>query len=141
MKRFLIILLAIMMMTSMALAAGVQSPTPEKMIKCIPELEWCFAVETENWENISEWLEDFDNLNDEYILLEALYVTLDKKYDEVKWSLMIPVFQEYEPFILIIDEETLVKQEVKTSFGWVVTDFTDLEPGSYYICFYIKGTD
>ena len=84
-----------------------------------------------------------DKIKDEtegYILIEALNIGLDRKYQQVEWKLSIPILTEHEPFVLIIDSEAIVKQEIPTTNdGNVIVDFTDYEPGIYYICFYIKG--
>ena len=140
MRKFIIVLCILMLLTPIA-SAAVKSPVPEKMIKCIPEIEWCFAEDTENWLNILEWLDDVEEMSQGYDIIEALYVTLDKEYEEIQWSLMVPVFKNQKPFVYIIDEEDMIKQEVKTYYGWVVTDFTDFAPKNYYICFFVKSTD
>ena len=140
MRKFFIALCILTLLTSTAFAA-IKSPVPEKMIRSIPEVEWCFAEDAENWLNILEWLVDVEEMSQGYDIIEVLYVTLDKEYEEIQWSLMVPVFKNQEPFVYIIDEEDMIKQEVKTYYGWVITDFTDFAPKSYYVCFFVKSTN
>ena len=136
MKKFLIILCVLMMIPLYSFAA--QSPTLHKTVRSYPELMFVFAEKTEEWPEIMKRIEDVDT--EGFILAEALQVCLDKRYGQVEWTLPIEILSEHEPFVLIIDSEAIVKQEIPTTYdGHVVTDFTDYEPGIYYICFYIKG--
>lgn len=139
MKRFIAILCALMLVPMYVFAAG--SPTIKKEISCDPAIEFELADQTEEWPEILKRLDEVEDEETEgYILLEALKITLDKKYEKIKWTFPIQIMTEHEPFVLIIDSEAIVKQEIPTTEkGNVITDFTDYEPGVYYICFYIKG--
>ena len=138
MKKIFIILCVLCMMSTVCFAAP--SPTIEKTISCNPEIEFVVAEKTEMWENIIKRLEFISKDINSYIMLEAVYITLDKPYEQVEWSLPIKMMTEYEPIVLIIDSEAIVKQEVPiTEQGNVIVDFTNYEPGNYYICFYILG--
>lgn len=135
MKKFFIILFILMLLPIGAFA--INSPTLEKTITCNPKLEWEFAEYTEEWPSILERIIDIPQ---NYIMLDTLRVILDKEYETVEWTLPIEITTENEPFILIIDSDTIVKQEVPTTEkGGIITDFTGYKPGIYYICFYIKG--
>lgn len=139
MKKFLAILCIIMLLPIYAFAAG--SPTGAKLITSNPKINFILAEKTEdNWNTILSRLEDATDETKGYILLDALFVFINEPHEKVEWSLSIPVTTEHEPFILIIDSEAIVKQETSiTEDGKVITDFTDYEPGVYYILFYIKG--
>ena len=138
MKKFIAILLVLFMIPVCAFATN--SPTLKKTIYSNPEIEFEFAEKTEGWPEILERLETIADEMEDYTLLEALQIKLDKQYEKVEWFLTLPIISEYEPFILIIDSEAIVKQETSiTENGAIITDFTDYEPGIYYICFYIKG--
>ena len=138
MKKFLIILCVLMMLPIYAFATS--SPTIEKTITCKPALTWEYAEQTEGWPDILKRLEDAGEETEGFILFEALMVTLNQKYEDVEWTLPIELTTENEPFVLIIDSEAIVKQEVPVlENGNIVTNFADYEPGIYYICFYIKG--
>jgi len=139
MKKIFIILCILLMLPVMCFATT-SSPTSQKMVSCSPELEFVRAEETELWKETVKRIESISDETEGYILLEALYVTLDKSYEKVEWILPIKITSEYEPFVLIIDSEAIIKQEVPTTKnGNIIIDFTDYEPGTYYICFYIKG--
>lgn len=136
MKRFIAILLVLLMLPFYCFAAG--SPTLEKMIKCNSPLRFVFAERINEWPNILERIKELEIKN--YHMIEALYVCLDKEYKEVEWTLLQDVRKEDEPFVLIIDSEAIISQEVRvTNEGAIVVDFTDYEPNNYFICFYIKG--
>ena len=136
MKKFLIALcILVMLLPTFCFAAP--SPTVKSKITSFPELMFVFAEKTDEWKDILPRLKTIDTIN--YILLEALKVDIDKPYQKVEWTLSKPITSEDEPFILIIDSEAIVKQEISTtSDGNVITDFTDLETGIYYILFYIR---
>lgn len=136
MKKFLIILCILMLCVGTAFSAP--SPTLSGKIGT-HELSYVFADELPEWKDIVARLEDVKSETEGFVLLEALKVTLDKPYSTVKWTLSKKVTSEDEPFILIIDSEAIVKQEISvTDEGDVITDFTDLETGIYYILFYIR---
>ena len=119
---------------------AVGSPTVKKIISSNPTVFFEFAEETEGWPDILKRLEDVTEDTEGYVLFEALQITLDQKYEQVEWTLSIPIMTEHEPFVFIIDSEAIVKQEVPTTeTNSIIVDFTDFEPGIYYICFYIKG--
>ena len=136
MKKFLIILCVLVMIPLYSFAA--KSPIVQKTVICDPELMYVFAEKTKNWHNVLKRLETVDT--EGFILLEAVQVCLDKKCGKIEWTLPIKITSEHEPFVLIIDSEAIVKQEVPTTTdGHVIIDFTDYEPNIYYVCFYIKG--
>ena len=138
MKKFLAILCILILIPVYVFAAN--SPTFKKTISCKPQVEFELAEEIEGWPEILKRLEDVKNETEGYVLLEALQVTLDQKYEKIEWTLPLEITTEHEPFVLIIDSEAIVKQEIPTTEeGNVITDFIDYEPGVYYVCFYIKG--
>ena len=141
MKKFLIILLVLLMIPVYSFSTG--SPTiNKKLITCDPTLEFEMADTLDEWPAIIERLKDVKEDTDGYILLDAVYVYIDKPYERVVWTFGIPIITEHEPFILIIDSEAIVKQEVSiTEEGQIVTDFSECEPNMYYVCFYIKALD
>lgn len=138
MKRFIAILLVLLMLPLYCFAAG--SPTLETKIKSNPPLKFVLAEKTDEWSNILERIEELNIKS--YIMIDALYVCLDKEYGEIEWTLLPIIKEEDEPFVLIIDSEAIISQEVcVTNDGAVIVDFTDYEPNNYFICFYIKGAD
>jgi hypothetical protein len=138
MKKFFILLCVLMILPIYAFAAN--SPTAKTTISCNPSIEFAFAEQTEEWPELLKRIEDIKDETEGFILLEALQITLDKEYEKIEWKLPIEIRVEHEPFILIIDSEAIVKQEVSTTEdGNIITDFTDYEPGIYYVCFYTKG--
>lgn len=140
MKKFIAILMVLLMIPLYCFAAN--SPTIEKVVTCNPAIQFAFAEKTAGWETLLARLEDIKEETDGYILLEALEVTLDKEYEKVEWNLPIEILTEHEPFALIVDPEAIVKQELSTTeTGGVIVDFTEYEPGVYYICFYIKALE
>ena len=140
MKKFIAILLVLLMIPLYAFASGNPSPTLKRTIYSNPVIKFELADETEGWQEILKRLENVTEETEGYILLEALQIKLDKQYEKVEWTLTFPVTSEYEPFVLIINSEAIVKQETSiTENGAIIIDFTDYEPNTYYICFYIKG--
>ena len=139
MKKIFAILCVLLMLPIMCFAAN-PSPTGKTTVSCSPELEFTFADDNELWGNIIKRIEDISDEVKDYVLLEALCITLGQPYEKVEWTLPIEITSEHEPFVLIINSEAIVKQEVPTTEnGNIIIDFTDYEPGTYYICFYIKG--
>ena len=140
MKKFLIILCVLMLITSTAFAAN--SPTlARKSIRSLPELMFV-RVDTvqAEWNRIEPQLQLLSEEFPEHELLEAIKVCIDKKYKQVEWTLSIDITPEHEPFIAIVHDNEVIIQEVPTfNDGTIITDFSELELGIYYICFYIKG--
>ena len=138
MKKFLIILCVLVMIPLYSFAAN--SPTIEATISCKPIIEFKLADQLDEWPEILKRLEQVTDETEGFILFEAVKVFLDKKYETIEWMLPIKVTTEHEPFVLIIDSEAIVKQEISiTENGNVIVDCTEYESGTYYICFYIKG--
>lgn len=139
MKKLIAILCILILLPVYAFA--VDSPTSDKLVSSKPWVSFVLAEKTEhNWLDILTRLEKIPDEIEDYVLLEAIFACINSRYEEVEWRLPIPITTEHEPFVLIIDSEAIVKQEVSiTEDGNVITDFTDFEPGVYYILFYIKG--
>lgn len=137
MKRFIAILCVLVLIPLYCFAAN--SPTLHKTISMKPKLTYFFADKTVGWTDVLQRLEEYRE-TDGYIMLDAFSVFLDKKYKKVTWSLSIPLTEKDAPFVLLIDDENIIKREVKvTDNGKLIIDFSDLSLGFYYICFYIKG--
>ena len=140
MKKFLIVLCVLMLLTSTAFAAN--SPTlARKSIYSFPELMFV-RVDTiqAEWNRIAPQLELLNTEFPEHTLLEAIKVCIDKKCKLVEWTLPIKMTPEHEPFIAIVNGNEVTIQEVPTfNDGTIITDLRELELGIYYICFYIKG--
>lgn len=138
MKKFIAILMVLLMIPLYCFA--VDSPTAKKVITCKPELQFELADTVEEWKDVIKRIEDIKDETEGYILLDALIININEPCGKIEWSLSIPVTTEHEPFVLIIDSEAIVKQETSiTEEGAIITDFTDYEPGTYWVCFYIKG--
>lgn len=138
MKKFLAILCVLILIPLYVFATN--SPTLKKTISCKPEIAFEIADQMETWPEVLKRLDEIKDETEGYMLLEALCITLDQKYEKIEWTLPLEIITEHEPFVFIIDSEAIVKQEIPTTEnGNVITDFTDYEPGIYYICFYIKG--
>ena len=137
MKKFLVILCLMVLIPALSIASG--SPTIKNTVHSNPVLTFAFAEKLPEWNDILARVKLISDEIEGYILLDALQVYIDKSYTTVEWDLARKVTTEDEPFILIIDSEAIVKQEVSiTENGEVITDFTDLEIGNYYILFYIR---
>lgn len=138
MKKFIIILLVLLMIPVYSFAT--ESPTIKNVIRNNSRIGFLFAEITNWWPTVIERIEEYGNIEEDYILLDAVYIELKFPYERVEWNLTIPVTPEHEPFILIIKSRNVIKQEVEvTEDGKVITDFSELKPGAYFICFYIKG--
>lgn len=140
MKKFLAILFVLMMIPLYTFAAN--SPTAYKMVTSDPKITQIPADQTAGWDDILERLKDVEDETNGYIMIDAFAIMVDKQYKNVEWQLSIPVITEHEPFALIIDSEAIVKQEISTTEdGKVVVDFSEVDIGMYYICFYIKALE
>ena len=139
MKRFIAILMVLLMIPLYCFAAN--SPTVEKMIFTEATLRFMLAEKTEEWPHILERIKELKLKDCE--MVDALYICLDKEYELVEWNLMQVFSKEDKPFVLIINSEAIVSQEVSvTDDGAVIVDFTDFDPNNYFICFYITtGAD
>ena len=137
MKKFFILLLVLLMIPVCSFAT--ESPTMKAIIRSNPSLNFMLAEITNWWPGIVKRIEEYNDIEEDYILLDAIYLDLKIPYDRVEWTLTIPVMTEHEPFILIISSKNIVKQEVSiTEDGKVITDFSECSLGAYFICFYIK---
>lgn len=140
MKKFIAIFCVLILFTNIAYAAS--SPTlVRKSISSAPALMFV-RVDTiqAEWNRIEPQLKLLIEEFPDHTLLEAIKVCIDKKYKWVEWTLPIELTAEHEPFIAIINENEVTLQEVPVfSDGTIVSDFSELELGIYYICFYIKG--
>lgn len=136
MKRFIAILMVLLMIPLYCFAAN--SPTIYNTVSCHPKMMFFFADQTVGWQDVLPRLQEFENKD--YILLEALTLYVDKKYKNVEWELAIPIKERHEPIVYLISEEEVRQLEVQiTDEGTLITNFTDVIPGIYYICFYVKG--
>ena len=137
MKRFIIFLLIFILLPAYAFSAS--SPTVGRTVSCEPKLTYYFADQTVGWDKALRRLEWAKSLTNDFIMIEALSVFIDRPYKRVEWALTIPIMTEHEPFVLILDRGKLIQQETSiTEDGKIVTDFSEIIPGTYYICFYIK---
>ena len=139
MKKFATILCILLLLVPSVCFAMGSSPTVENQIKSYPSVPFKLAENTADWTKIIERLKEVETEN--YVLLEALQIDIKKPYEKVKWELMSYVTSKDEPFIFIIDlskQEAIIKQEVSVKDGAIITDFTNLNSGIYYILFYIR---
>ena len=131
MKRFFSILCILLLVCSVASA--------RKIVDSNPALMFIKIDETSDSQFIVERLEELKEETEDSQLIIILKICLDKKYKKVEWTLPIKVTNDEEPFIYIIEMANNIRQEVSaTSDGTVITDFSDYDPGIYYICFYVK---
>ena len=140
MKRFIAILIVLLMIPLYVFAVG--SPTVNKMVTSDPKITQLPADQTAGWDEVLERLKDVEDETDGYIMIDAFAIFLDKQYNKVEWQLSIPIMTEHEPFVLIIDNEAIVKQEIPTTEdGRIIVDLSEVELGFNYICFYIKALE
>ena len=138
MKKFLCLLMVLMLIPMYAFATS--SPSTRTMVHCVPEIPFEFAIETDGWEQALVRLDEEDVDDDGYILLEALYISLPKECEPIEWYLMISIEEKYEPFIIILDVETISEVTYTlTERGNFLTDLSAYEAGNYYIFFFIKS--
>ena len=115
------------------------SPTINKVITCNPSVRFEMMATIEECGDILIRIEEIKEDTEGYILLDVLRIYIEEPLEKIEWNLSIPIIIKHEPFVLIIDSEAIIKQEISIAEkGTVITDFTDYEPNIYYICFYIK---
>ena len=127
MKKLLIaLLLIIMLIPTMGMAA--KSPTIKDTISCEPAIPF-------------EIVEDPEMLEAEgFITVEVLSITLDQKYTKVVWHLTNKFEPDAEVKVALIPsgaEYFFVPAEC-TDEGDIITDFTDIQPGTYLIYFLLS---
>lgn len=132
-KLFVIFCILVLVFPMCAFAA--RSATIERKIYSNPAVKFEVIDELSLIADICEMLPK-EELKD-YTWCEALIVELDKKYEEVKWYLPIDMSGAENVKIVIIGESVYI-QETDIEHNMITVDFTDLEPGTYYVCFFIK---
>ena len=137
MKRFFLILCILILIPTLTFAAG--SPTTRKLIKCKPAINFTLAEETRNWPTIVERLAEIEEIQDD-IMFDAVYIFVKKYYKEIEWQLSVPVTEDQEPYVLILSNKNIIRQELEVNKeGNVIMDMTTIGVGFYYLCFYVKG--
>lgn len=131
--RKLFIFICILTLLCPWFAFATDSPTKKALVYSNPAIVFTLADDLKEWPELCTQLEEIEG----YVLLEALQIYLDKEYEEVEWRLPIKVKPEHEPIVILLDGGQL--ESSVNSKGHVVVNFKDLEPGFYYIFFYIKG--
>ena len=139
MKKLIVLILCILMIIP-TFAFGAPSPTVARLRPVsTPELMYVDAVKQPEWEEILKRIELIPEETDGFVLVEALQVCIDKPYKKVAWTFAAKFTSEHEPFMLMINDEAIIKRDVSIdSDGALVTDFSEFEPGIYILCFYVK---
>jgi len=138
MKRFLSILLILMFLPICCFAA--KSPTIDATTHSKPNVIVAQAENQEEWSIIVKRLSEILEETKGYILLDAFQIYLDTNYEKIEWHLTKLIDETDAPFVLLIDPENISKYEVEiTKDGTVITDFSQVEPGLYFILFFISA--
>lgn len=134
MKKFFVIL-CILLFTFPMYAFAAKSPTVENMIYSIPSIKF------EMIDQIPFIMDIYDMLPHEelegYTWCEAITVELDQEYEKVQWRLLIDFTQIEEAKVVIIGESIYI-QSAEIINDMIIVDFTGLDPGTYYVCFFVK---
>ena len=139
MKKLIALILCILMVIP-TFAFGAPSPTLQSLRPTTnPEIMFVYASKLPEWEEILKRIELIPEVTKGFTMVEALQISLDKPYEKVTWTLAAKFTSEYEPFMLMINDEAIEKRDVSIdSDGALVTDFSEFEPGIYILCFYVK---
>ena len=93
------------------------------------------AEECDEWPQLITRLEQYDG----YVMLDALKINYDKICNNLFVKLSKLLTTEDEPFVLIINTESIVQQEIGfDEEGRACVDLSEYELGEYWLCFYIK---
>lgn len=99
--------------------------------------EITLAEESDEWPLIAERVKE---LLEDYVLLEAFKINLDKPCEELLVTLLKPLITEDEPIVLIVHDDVIDTQEIGfDEFGRARVDLTEYELGEYWLCFCVKG--
>lgn len=126
MKKFISILFCLLL-TFPFLAAAAPSPSTNNLIYCTPEMQF---------ELCDPALFDLDL--EGYELVEAVRVIVDKAYEKVTWYIPIEISQDDCIKIALINNDLFMQDAEITEDLGIVVDFTDLEPDTYLLYFFIK---
>lgn len=115
----------------MILCMAAASPTVKQEFKCIPSVPFTMIESQEELQKALEYA-DVDDL-----LLEAIIVELDQKYEKVTWELLTEVKKDDYFYAIITNGEVTVMQELENKPDHsVISDFSNFELGTYYMLFY-----
>ncbi len=136
----LIAILCILMLVVPSFAFAAKSPTVGRTRPTsTPDIMFVYADSQPEWETILKRIELIQDELEDFTMIEALQICLDRQYKEVTWKLTVPFTSEHEPFMLIINKEAIEKRDVGVDCdGMLVTDFSEFDPGIYILCFYVK---
>lgn len=127
MKKFFSILLILFLLPTFAFAT--KSPTTENIIYSDPSIPYEMLDDPEMIEQIKD--EELEG----YIFYDAIVVELKEKHELVKWYLPVEFIAAKT---VIVGESIIIQDCPIEEDGAIILDFTDLEPGIYFLCFYIK---
>ena len=132
MKRVIIFVALILCVISCMAAA---SPTSDKVFTPNPKIQFRMLTPEEAEKVSAEY-----GMDD--MLLEAIEMTLDKKYGRVVWELIVEVKKDDYIYAIITNGEITVMQEMENIPDHsVVSHLDEFEPGTYYMLFYRGITD
>ena len=129
------IVLCILLLTFPLYAFAAKSPTLNDMIYSIPSIQFQVVDKIPMIMDIYDML-PMEEL-EEYTWCEALIVELDQEYEKTQWRLLID-FTDIEEAKVVIIGESIYIQDAEIIGDMITVDFTGLEPGTYYVCFFVK---
>ena len=126
MKKILVTLLCFLLLIPLTGAAA-PSPTVQTLIWCEPEIPFKVLDKI-----------DFELYIQDYALIEALQITLDEPHEQIVWHLPVEITPEDQVKVAIINEDLYLDDTLITDDGNIIIDFSAIEPGTYYLYFYLK---
>lgn len=109
----------------------------ENSIIISPPISYELAESRPEWEEVTEWLDVIEKDLDGYVMLDALYLSLDQDYEAASIMLMRPLITEDEPIALFIEDKVIHMIEI--GFDENGAAKLDLYEGNYFVCFYVRG--
>lgn len=137
MKQFVFILIFLLCLAIPSTAYSIPSKTIENVITITPSIPFEMAEDRDDWEGVVYRLKQIESNFENYIMLDALYISLKEEYLDATIALSRPLTTDDEPMVLFVKPDTICIEEI--GFNEYGEAQLTLYKGNYFLCFYVWG--
>lgn len=137
MKQFIFILIFILCLTIPTTAYSTPSKTIEDVITITPSIPFSMAEEMPEWDLAASQLKEIEEEFNEYVMLDAIYVSVEEEYIDVTIALSRELTTEDEPIVFFVEPDGICIEEI--GFDENGAARITLYEGNYFLCFYVRG--
>ena len=89
------------------------------------------------WDLAVSQLKEIEEEFDEYVMLDAIYVSIEEEYIDVTIALSRELTTEDEPIVFFVEPDGICIEEI--GFDENGAARITLYEGNYFLCFYVRG--